>query len=258
MKPLFAISRLQFAIPCSLLAVLLFASCSNKYNIDGTSSVTSLDGKLLSLRTMTENGEWIVVDSAGVEHGSFKMSGEVDSVIMVMLCLNDDAIMPVILERGHMKLSISNADARVSGTPLNNALYEFIDRRNELQSRLNELERRETQLILEGGNYDEIQAEIAAEAKTLSEEASTQVKSFITDNYENILGPSVFVMLYGSLPYPIMTEQIEDIMRTAPMSFKENVFVKNYLSTAKENMKRIEEQRKLEESSRATANAALK
>lgn len=43
----------------------------------------------------------------------------------------------------------------------------------------------------------------------------------------------------------MMTPQIEDIMRTAPTSFKENFFVKDFLSKAKENMQLIEEQKRL-------------
>ena len=44
-----------------------------------------------------------------------------------------------------------------------------------------------------------------------------------------------------------MTPQIEDLMRTAPLSFKENKLVKDYLTKAKENMKLIEEQKRMEQ-----------
>ena len=73
------------------------------------------------------------------------------------------------------------------------------------------------------------------------------VKQFIIDNYENVLGPNVFMMMCSSLPYPIMTPQIEDIMRTAPQVFKENKLVKDFLSKAKENKRLIEEHQRLEQ-----------
>ena len=70
---------------------------------------------------------------------------------------------------------------------------------------------------------------------------NTYVKQFIIDNYENVLGPSVFMMMCSTLPYPIITTEIEDIMRTAPLSFKQNQLVKDFLSKAKENKQLIEE-----------------
>ena len=73
------------------------------------------------------------------------------------------------------------------------------------------------------------------------------VKQFIIDNYENVLGPSVFMMMCSTLPYPIMTPQIEDIMRTAPLEFKKNELVKAFLSKAKENMQLIEEHQRVRE-----------
>ena len=48
-----------------------------------------------------------------------------------------------------------------------------------------------------------------------------------------------------------MTPQIEDIMRTAPASFKENELVKDFLEKAKENMKLLEEHRLLQQNASA-------
>ena len=73
------------------------------------------------------------------------------------------------------------------------------------------------------------------------------VKSFISDNYETVLGPSVFLMLCSNLPYPVMTPQIEDIMKDAPYSFKMNKMVKEFVSKAKENMQLIQEHQRLEQ-----------
>ncbi len=47
-----------------LLLLMFFASCTRKYKIEGSSSVTSLDGKMLFLKTL-RNGQWVTVDSAG-------------------------------------------------------------------------------------------------------------------------------------------------------------------------------------------------
>ena len=51
-----------------MLLLVLFASCSRKYKVEGVSSVTSLDGKMLYLKTLRD-GQWIAIDSAEVVHG---------------------------------------------------------------------------------------------------------------------------------------------------------------------------------------------
>ena len=61
-----------------LLLLFVFTSCSRKYKIEGASSVTSLDGKMLFIKVL-QNGEWLNIDSAEVVHGLFSMKGKVDS-----------------------------------------------------------------------------------------------------------------------------------------------------------------------------------
>ena len=200
-----------------MLLLVLFASCSRKYKVEGVSSVTSLDGKMLYLKTLRD-GQWIAIDSAEVVHGLFSTSGPSDSVMMVTLYMNDEAIMPLVLENGKIEVSISNSQLTAKGTPLNNALYEFIEKRNSLELKIEELE------------------------------MNDYIKEFISTNYENVLGPSVFMMMCSTLPYPIMTPQIEDIIRTAPQTFKSSPLVREFLDKAKENMKLIEEHRRMEES----------
>ena len=167
------------------------------------------------------------LDSAEVVHGLFSMKGKIDSVQMVTLYMDEESIMPIVLESGKITVTISNTDLKAVGTSLNNALYEFISKRNQLEESIGELEQKETRMVLEAMNQ--------------------YVKTFISDNYENVLGPSVFMMLCSSLPYPIMTPQIDDIIKDAPYSFKDNKLVREFLSKARENMKLIEEHQRLEQ-----------
>lgn len=235
-----------------LLLLVLFASCSRKYKIEGTSSVTSLDGKMLFLKTL-QDGQWITVDSAEVVHGRFKMKGNVDSVMMVTLYMDDEGIMPLVLEDGKIDVSISNTQLTAKGTFLNNQLYEFIDKRNALEIKMDELDRKEARMVLEGARLDDVHDELMKEGEALAKEMHDYVKQFIIDNYENVLGPNVFMMMCSSLPYPIMTPQIEDIMRTAPQVFKENKLVKDFLSKAKENKRLIEEHQRMEQNAAASS-----
>ena len=88
---------------------------------------------------------------------------------------------------------------------------------------------------------------IERKRRGLGKPSLTYVKNFITTNFENVLGTSIFMMMCSSLPYPVMTPDIEDILKTAPLAFKQNPLVKDYVSKAKENMKLIEENKRLQE-----------
>lgn len=233
-----------------MLLLVLFSSCNRKYRVEGNSSITSLDGKMLFLKVL-QDGEWIAVDSAEVVHGYFKMSGPADSVRMVTLYMDSEGIMPLVLEDGKITVSIANTQLMAKGTPLNDKLYEFIEKRNKLEVQIEELDRKEARLVLDGANLEEVHDRLAKEGEALVKEMNDYVKQFITDNSENVLGPSVFMMMCSTLPYPVMTPQIEDIMRTAPASFKENELVKDFLEKAKENMKLLEEHRLLQQNASA-------
>lgn len=229
-----------------LLLLPLLASCTHKYKIEGTSSVNSLDGKMLYLKSM-RGDEWVKLDSAEVVHGLFSMKGKMDSVQMVTLYMDEESIMPIVLESGKITVTISNTDLKAVGTPLNTALYEFIDKRNKLEESIVELERKETTMVMDGADLDEIHSQLVAEGDSLMKASNDYIKKFISDNYENVLGPSVFMMLCSSLPYPIMTPQIDDIIKDAPYTFKSNKLVREFLNKAKENMKLIEEHQRLEQ-----------
>lgn len=229
-----------------LLLFLSLASCADKYTIEGTSSVNGLDGKMLYLKQL-EEGKWVKIDSAEVIHGAFSMKGQVDSVMMVSLYMGDESIMPIVLEDGDIHVTLSNTDLKAQGTPLNAALYEFIDRKNSLEESIADLEQRETRLVLDGADFEKVHARTLVEGDSLVNEMNRYVKTFISSNYENVLGPSIFLMLCSSMPYPVMTPQIDDIIKDAPYSFKNHAYVREYLSKARENMKLIEEQRRMDQ-----------
>lgn len=208
--------------------------------------MNSLDGKMLYLKSLND-GEWVKLDSAEVVHGLFSMKGKIDSVQMVTLYMDNESIMPIVLENGKITVTISNSELKAVGTPLNAALYEFIGKRNQLEESISELEQEETRMVMDGGNLEEIHSQLMVKGDSLMNEMNQYIKKFISTNYENVLGPSVFMMLCSSLPYPVMTPQIDDIIKDAPYSFKSNKLVREFLSKAKENMKLIEEHQRLEQ-----------
>lgn len=215
-------------------------SCSKMYKIEGESSVTGLDGKQLYLRAF-QNGCWTDVDSAEVVHGFFSMKGPADSVRMASLYLDDICLMPLVLEEGHIKVDINNLEFTAKGTPLNDALYDFIGRRNRIELQLEDVERKEAGLILQGIDAQRAHQEAEDERYSLLREMDNCVKTFIASNYENVLGPGVFVMIYSDAPYPMLTDQMDSIVEEAPTAFRNDALVKDFLKRAEENMRLIEE-----------------
>ena len=83
-------------------------SCGKKYKIEGVSSVSSLDGKMLFIKV--PSGDKLVnIDSAEVIHGLFKMEGKVDSTVVASLFMDDNCIMPLVIEEGNINININNA-----------------------------------------------------------------------------------------------------------------------------------------------------
>lgn len=127
----------------------------------------------------------------------------------------------------------------VGGTPLNDSLYKFIDKHNQLSNRMNELSHRQSQMLLDGIDEDVINQKLSVEAAQIAQEEDALVTKFIVDNFDNVLGPGVFMMITSQYRYPILTPQIEDIMSKATRKFKEDSYVKDYYKTAQENEARM-------------------
>ena len=222
--------------------LLALSSCSTGYKIEGSSSVLRLDGKMLFVK-IPQGNQMIKIDSAEVIHGIFSMEGIVDSTVIASLYMDDESIMPFVVEDGDITIQIDNAHIMVSGTPLNDKLYHFVKSRNILEDRAYEVERMESRMIMDGKSEEEIALEVGKEREKLSNELDELAKSFIQENYDNVLGPGVFIMLCNSFPYPVLTPVIEEIVNGAPEKFKNDTMVKGYMEIARENMKKFQTSR---------------
>ena len=58
----------------SVVSLLTLTSCASEYKIEGSSSVSRLDGKMLFIK-VPDGDRMVKVDSAEVIHGIFKMEG---------------------------------------------------------------------------------------------------------------------------------------------------------------------------------------
>ena len=222
----------------SVITILFFTSCASEYKIHGNSSVSRLDGKMLFVK-VPQGGEMINVDSAEVVHGLFKMQGEIDSAVIASLYMDEQSILPLVMESGNIQIQIDNGRLTVSGTPLNDILYDFVSKKNSLDDRAYEVERLESRMIMDGKSMEEVETEITREREKLSKEMDDLVKSFIQMNYENVLGPGIFLMLCNGFPYPLLTPLMEEIVEKAPDSFKNHSLIKEYVEVARENMQKM-------------------
>lgn len=107
-----------------MVSLLAFTSCASEYKIEGSSSVSRLDGKMLFVK-VPSGDRMLSIDSAEVIHGMFKMEGITDSTSMASLYMDDESIMPFVIEKGKISISIDNARIVVTGTPLNDRLYDL-------------------------------------------------------------------------------------------------------------------------------------
>ena len=173
------------------------------------------------------------MDSCDVVHGKFRFAGLLDTVKMANLYMDEQSLMmPVVVEKGEIEIRIDNTSRTVTGSPLNEKLYQFIQRHDQIGNELNELSHKQSQMLLEGIDEDVINRQLSAEAARLAQQEDSLVTNFIVENFDNVLGPGVFMMMTSGYQYPVLTPQIEDIMSKATKKFKEDAYVKEYYETA--------------------------
>ncbi|MBO4673658.1 MAG: DUF4369 domain-containing protein [Bacteroidaceae bacterium] len=221
-----------------VLAVMtLLAACSTSYNISGTSLQSFYDGDMVYLRPLGGD-DTKAVDSCRILHGTFTMSGPVDSVMCVRMFFGTSGDnIPIILEGGEIKVIDLNNAMKVEGTPLNDKFYAFMTERDSLLFLLQELPRKESRMILDGYDSDEILRQLGEEEGELRIAIDKLETEFVTSNFDNVLGLTYFLVLcdnaYNQFGYPTTTPQIDEIYGKAPEAFKENKDVKEYMSQCK-------------------------
>ena len=163
------------------------------------------------------------------------MTGPVDSVMCVRMFFGKSGDnIPIILEEGNIKVIDLNNAMKVEGTPLNDKFYAFMTQRDSLMFLLQELPRKESTMILDGYDHDEILRELGEEEGGLRMAIDKLETDFVTANFDNVLGLTYFLVLcdnaYNQFGFPTTTPQIDEIYGRAPEAFKANKDVKGYMS----------------------------
>ena len=218
----------------AFITLLALASCANSYDITGTSNVSTLDGRMLYLKVL-KNNDFSSIDSCDVVHGQFHFQGGLDSVRMANIFMDDEPVLPLVLESGTITVKLNDTQQVVSGTPLNDKLFGFFKKYQQLQNQQRELVHKHDQAIMNGKDMNVVNQQLNDEAMRLSEQEDKLVTGFVTDNFDNVLGAGVFFLVTMGNQYPMLSPWIEDIMSKATDHFKNDPYVKDYYEKAQEN-----------------------
>ncbi len=231
--------RLLYLVSAVLLGL---TSCQQKMDIQGKSSIPELEGRMLFLRVYAD-GDLQTLDSAEIIHGKFHFEGPVkDTTQMAFLFMGNESLMPLVLNGATpLEISISENERKVTGTALNDTLYAFIRRKSVIDRALAEIPRRESQMIFEGYDHDEIVMQLSQEAGIQQAKEDEMITRFIKDNMDNVLAPGVFMIVTSNFPYPMLNPQIEELVTLGSPTFLNDAYVQEFLRMARENMEKMNE-----------------
>ena len=211
----------------------LLSSCSDQYNIMGNSSVPTYDGNVLYLKVVSADHTVAPYDSTEVVHGRFGFEGIIDTVCMAQLYMGTNSLLPIVLESGEIQISFSDTEQTVRGGTLNERLYKFLNENARLQNEIQVNSRNMARLIMGGSSA----LQVERRAESLQDRLDRLWTSFISDNVDNVLGPIYFMEYTSQYFYPVITPQIEKIIKRAPDSFLNNPDVQSYIRDARFNMR---------------------
>lgn len=222
---------------CYICFFAILVSCNKSYSLQGSTD-NFRNGSRVYLKIENSEG-WNVFDSCDIVHGKFVMKGCVDTPFVASLFIGDEAVMPIVVEQGEILVDMSVNDVEIGGTQLNDMLSDFINNKTVIENRMTEIERWETNLILDGHTSAAATAMVRDSLAKVGYDMDNYVENFIKEHYRTPLGPCVFRLLCSTLPYPLITKQIERILSDAPDEFKSDYFVKDFIIVAHANMRMI-------------------
>lgn len=229
-----------------ILSLVVFTACvDSAYNIAGSAHFENFDGRMLYLRIpegMPHSRECI--DSCRVVHGRFDFMGTFDTIVMAQIIVDNETLMPVVLEEGCLHVELSQGVQRVGGGFYNDRLYQFLQKRNRIVHAQWELDREFIRLMHEGNTLRAIQHQLQGRADQLNRELELLETRFIVENADNPLGVGYFFNVFGAFPLPIMTEQLRSIMQLAPPQFLQMPSIDAYIRKAMERHNEVEASQK--------------
>lgn len=213
---------------------ICLASCSTSYNIKGSSDLQNLDGHMLYLKAMVKD-KFQNIDSCDVVHGQFTFNGNLDTIVVASLFVNDESIMPVVMEEGDINIKFNTTQQTCEGTVHNDKLSAFIEKYNQITNQIADLQHQHDKAIMDGENMEMVTEKLQQKYVELNNDYDKCITSFIEENFDNILGPFVFQMTTGSMEIPMTNAWIDALMSKATDKFKNDKYVKEFMDAAHRN-----------------------
>lgn len=212
-----------------LMQMLLIVSCKQQYRINGKIEVYGFEGQKLNL-IVYSNGEFNVVDSCVVYHGTFNMQGGVDDVSFALLCKGREPILPLYLEKGVIDVLLTPTQFVVRGTEQNNLMYSFLDSKRQVDNRYEEMIQKKISMIASVPQQDSELRIIEDSIEAICREMEELMFQFISDNYDKKVAVGVFSMLCTSTECPQITPLIKRVLDNATKDFMQAPYVKRFIS----------------------------
>ena len=221
-----------------LLSSLLLLSCNGGYRITGSIATDMLNGKYVYVKGNRGDVQHIL-DSCIIEDSRFAMQGSVDSSFIASLFVGETPVVPFVLEPGNICIDITSDAVAITGTPLNNQLWELMSQKLAIEKQMDELERMEISLILDGCTAEAAASYVSASIDSVGTAMEQLMNGFIRENIDNVLAPCVFALMYSAVPVPLMNSNLEKLYNDAPEQFRNDAFVKRFYDVARENVRRM-------------------
>ena len=224
-----------FYLFASFVLMYALTACSSvnsvDYKIDGSSNISRLESDMMYLQTFDD----VKLDSAKVIHGEFRFSNSTDNARVAFLQM-EGMLLPVVIENGDIVVNINTTGTPVTkGTLLNDRLYHFTKVRDSLLYQDYELEREYTRAWMDDENMAEVVDRLGQQRKELNEQLDELIISTIKENYDNVLGPGIFMIQTWHI-HPENYPWVTSIMMEAPESFKSDPYVQLYFEQVKREL----------------------
>lgn len=216
---------------------LLASGCSTEYNLQGSTSLSQLEGQTLHLQSIYDDTPSTIASSR-VTHGTFDFIGTIDSTIVAAVPLPEGTTLPVVIEMGDIQITIDHEHYRVMGSPMNDALYEFFRTNDEMDERLYKLGIQLSQLEqlsqvsqMVTGRF--VESDLVREARRQASkeyaEREKLIRDFIVDNSDNVLGQYVFLASLRDYRFPLSKGCVDDILNHVKPTFTHNPRIASFL-----------------------------
>ena len=214
------------------LCCLGFVACSHHYNISGDLSQGVVRAEKLYLAVVDDDNRRVYLDSCEIVHGQFSFAGQVDSIVLGHLDVDGSTMMPVVIERGEVDISVGVLGTGITGGDLNRKLSEYYRALNRIQQEWASLYQRRVKMMRSGLPSTKEFEQIALIEDSLNRATEHLQTQFILENTHNVLGPGIFMMICDQYPLPILTPQLRTILEQAPPMFLTHPRVSRFIRRA--------------------------